>query len=446
MKSLQSRLNLGLSVALTLLMVLLWWFSSTGLNHIGEQMVNSRMKHDGEALLASLQKDPEGQWEVKSSQIGHIYQRVFSGHYYSIEIEEETGNQILHSRSWWDFNPEKRLARTVENTLPTHMQGPNNQGLLVWSSTFKLNQKSITILVTEDITPLRKSLDQFTQIFAIISLLLLISILLLQRWMIKRAFNSLKQVTNELEALSEGELTQLSKEVPQEIEPLVEEVNRLLQLLAQRLQRSRNATGNLAHSLKHPLNLLVQIADQQPDNSQIKTELKTNTQQIYQLIERELKRARIAGAGLPGQHFDANDELPSLVDVLRRVYQHKDIKISYKVDHPCIYTADRNDMLELLGNLLDNACKWSNQTIKCSISCSNHGVPKGLEITIEDDGKGCSKKQLQYLTERGVRIDETVQGSGLGLAIVKDIVELYQGVLSFEASELGGLKVIVKLP
>ncbi len=428
MKSLQGRLQLGLGIALTLLMLLLWWLSSAGLSHIAEQMVTSRMTHDAEALLASLQKDDAGQWYLKESQVGHIYQRIFSGHYYLIEIESQT----LRSRSLWDYS--------LPISQQGHLQGPDNQPLLSWQVHFQLNQHQVTILVAEDISSLYQSLQHFTQRFALACLLILITLVLLQRWVVKRSFKSLQAVSRELEALSVGEVSQLSAEVPEEIRPLVDEVNRLLQLLTQRLQRSRNAMGNLAHSLKHPLSLLVQLAEKEK-NSTIGNELKQHTQKIYQLMERELKRARIAGAGIAGQQFNAEQELPDLLDLLKRIYQTKSLKIDYEIDQEYEFSADRNDMLELLGNLLDNACKWSKQQVRCNISSE-----QGMVIIIEDDGPGCDEQLLYQLTERGVRIDESVQGSGLGLAIVNDIVELYQGDIHFEKSGLGGLKVTVQLP
>ncbi len=428
MKSLQGRLHIGLSATLVLLMLVLWWFTTAGINHVSEQMINSRLEHDGEALLASLQMDESGQWQLKESQVGHIYQRVFSGHYYVIQIAD----QRLRSRSLWDYH--------LQQPQWAHQPGPDEQLLLVWHREFQLNQQTVQILVAEDITPLQQSLRRFTYFYALGCLLMLLLLLLVQRWVVNHSLIAIKQVSNELDALSEGELNSLSGKVPEEIKPLVDEVNRLLQLLSQRLQRSRNAVGNLAHSLKHPLNLLMQLTENATLDEATKTELRNSTQQIYQLMERELKRARIAGAGLPGQHFDAAAELPVLIDVLKRVYQQKNLQITYQIEHNKEYTADRNDMLELLGNLLDNACKWANSQVRCCIESD-----QGLSIMIEDDGEGCDDQQLSNLIHRGTRIDESVSGSGLGLAIVNDIVDLYQGELLFQRSELGGLEVRVKL-
>lgn len=435
MNSLQVRLQIGLSIVLALFMIVLWWLSSTALNHISEQMVSSRLEHDGEALLASLEQTPEGQWQLKASQVGHIYQRIFSGHYYLITINGSPNSATPHklrSRSLWDFQ--------IDFTQPL-LIGPENQPLLSWQKKFRINQQTITIWLAEDISPLHHSMDELNQLFAITGFVMWLALLFLLHWVIKYSMQSLNQISQELEALSEGDLTQLTSEVPNEIKPLVNEVNRLLQLIAQRLKRSRNAMGNLAHSLKHPLNLLMQQAEQQDDNSHLKQELVQHTKQIHHLLERELKRARIAGSGAPGQRFDAEEELPLLVDILQRVYHEKAIEITPLTSSPCEYHADRNDMLELLGNLLDNACKWANHHVNCQIKSQ-----QGLQIVIEDDGKGCSDEELARLTERGVRIDESTQGSGLGLAIVKDIVELYNGQIIFNRSQLGGLQVTINLP
>ena len=429
MKSLQGRLHAGLSATLIIVMLMVWWLTSASFSHIAEQMINSHLEHDSEALLAALQRDKSGQWYLKESQVGHIYQRIFSGHYFVIEVED----QRIRSRSLWDSNLQRQ--RSIYQT------GPENQQLLVWYADYIKDQLSIYIAVAEDITPLKQSLQRFTKFYALGCLLILAILLLVQRWVVTRSLTTIKHVTNELEALSEGDLSSLSSEVPQEIKPLVDEVNRLLQLLSQRLQRSRNAMGNLAHSLKHPLNLLTQIGQKQTLDDDTKKELNNNTQKIYQLMERELKRARLAGTGLPGQFFDANEELPLLIDILKRVYQDKMLEIIYTVQQTREYKADRNDMLELLGNLLDNACKWANSKVQCSIQYDN-----GASIVIEDDGNGCDDEHLARLTDRGIRIDEGVAGSGLGLAIVKDIVELYQGELRFERSAIGGLRVSVHLP
>ncbi len=438
MKSLQSQLKIGLLGSLVILMTLVWWLANTSISHIANQMLQTRLMHDGEALLASLQQLPDGKLSFKNLQLGPVYDRVYSGHYYVIR----SGNQELRSHSLWDQSLQQGAIKTRESEIKL-VKGPDGQQLLQWTSQYKRFNKPITITVAEDTNTLHQALSQFNIYFALASGIILASLAVLQGLIIKRSFRSLTTIKEELRALSEGEIKTLSKQVPSEIYPLINEVNHLLQLLKEQLKRSRNSTGNLAHSLKHPLNLLMQLAES--DEIELppaaREELQINTKQINQLMERELKRAKLMGSGIPGQLFSPKEELSGLVDVLERVYHDKALKITLDIETDIEYPADRNDMLELLGNLLDNACKWSVKYVHCKIYQHN-----GMVIQVDDDGPGCNEYQLSSLTERGVRVDETTEGTGLGLSIVKDVVELYSGKISFSQSEWGGLCVLVELP
>ncbi len=438
MKSLQNQLHLGLAASLFIFIVLIWWLANTSMTHITNQMMTTRLEHDGQALLAGLQQSPEGKLSLKNLQVGHIYQRVYSGHYYLVS----SGEQQLRSHSLWDQSLNQPRIKTGK-TIVENVDGPDGQRLLQWTSGFERFNKTITVTVAEDTNDLIAALHKFNLYFAFAALTILVTLLIIQGFIVRRSLSSLATIKLELEALAEGKINSLSMQVPREIHPLVDEVNRLLQQLGKQLKRSRNSTGNLAHSLKHPLNLLMQLAEFEnsklPDT--IRDELRTNTQQIHQLMERELKRARLVGSGVPGQIFSPEKELPGLIDVLKRVYYDKKLDIKYDVTPGLEYSADRNDMMELLGNLLDNACKWASNHVYCNIYNGD-----SLIVQIEDDGPGCNKQQLSCLTQRGVRVDETTPGTGLGLAIVKDIVELYSGEISFTQAEPGGLSVQVSLP
>ena len=211
-------------------------------------------------------------------------------------------------------------------------------------------------------------------------------------------------------------------------------------LLTQRLERSRNALGNLAHALKGPLNLLTQYFDTADSAEQEQAALQT--ERIRQLMQRELKRARLAGRNLSAARFNAGEELPDLIAVLQQVYRERTVSVDYQLDPELEPFGDREDMLELLGNLLDNGCKWASSRVICRIEGESE-----ICIQVEDDGAGLLDQEIQDLTKRGTRLDETVEGHGLGLAIVGDIVKLYGGTIQFSRSEsLGGLKVIILLP
>ena len=242
-------------------------------------------------------------------------------------------------------------------------------------------------------------------------------------------------------SLEQGEINTLSQDVPDEILPLVQAFNRLLELLAQRLGRSRNSLGNLAHALKGPLNLLMQYLDSKEldNHPELKHQMQTQQKRIQKLMERELKRARLAGSGSPGHRFNAQRELPNLIEVLKQVHHKHPLDLQWQVMAETPPFGDREDMLELLGNVLDNACKWANSEVHCHIS----GIDT-ITITTEDDGPGCSEQEMKQLTQRGVRLDETTEGHGLGLAIAKDIIKLYDGEMYFARSkELGGLSITI---
>jgi len=157
-------------------------------------------------------------------------------------------------------------------------------------------------------------------------------------------------------------------------------------------------------------------------------------------VERELKRARIVGISTPGRQTIVTNELPALIKVMKSLYPEKIIKT--KQPENLVLPHDRDDILELLGNLLDNACKHSKNNVFINFNEED----ENWIITIEDDGPGVSENALEIIAGRGVRLDESIQGHGLGLSICKDIVESYSGKIIFQISEIGGLKVTVILP
>lgn len=264
----------------------------------------------------------------------------------------------------------------------------------------------------------------------------------IQSLVIRRTFKRLDRIQAELQALNQGKIQQLNSHVPCEFAPLIADFNQLLLHMQERLERSRHSLGNLAHALKTPLNLLTQYLDQMPHSPQI-LPAKQQLERIRTLMERELKRARLAGLGNSVQRFNPQLELPVLSHVLQQVYATKTLAIQYEfsANLPCF--GDREDMLELLGNLLDNACKWARQQVQCSLTAEHNQI----YMSISDDGSAPSPSALQTLTERGTRLDENIEGYGLGLAICKDIIKLYNGSLQFSASPtLGGLEIKVQLP
>jgi len=443
LNSVQQRLQLGLAFSVVLLMLLLWWLVAGAIEKFGEEFVQSRLEHDADSLLSALQVNESGVVQLTPGRMTSIYKQPFSGHYFMVLSEDK----ILYSRSLWDESlAVSRLPKGVKRQW--NAQGPAGQILRVWAGGFQKQGHRFTLAVAEDLTPLSESLVRFNWYFAGLSLLTLLVLLGVQHYIVRRSFRPLEQILHEVKNLQQGAVGELSEDVPAEVRPLVREVNHLMRLLGERLQRSRNALGNLAHALKGPLSLLSQLGQQEnvralPDLS---ASLKQQTDSIRQLMDRELKRARLMGQGAPGVRFAPQEEMPVLMDVLQRMFAARDgqetsLDIHWQAPD-VVFIFDRDDMLELIGNLLDNACKWAKHQVYCELQGDEHH----LQLVVEDDGPGCSDEEIKRLITRGVRIDEAAPGHGLGLAIVRDVVEIYGGKLTLErSSTLGGLRVSVCL-
>lgn len=294
-----------------------------------------------------------------------------------------------------------------------------------------------------DTLPLSHRPQRFRWLFPFLATAGIVVILVIQSIVIRRIFKQFVPIQQELQQLEQGKIAKLSETVPKEISPIVQEFNRLLSLLQERLERSRHSLGNLAHALKGPLNVLMQLLDEEQVGPSQRIEAQLQVERLRQLTERELKRARMAGLGNSAARFDPHEDLPTLVEILKRIHHTSACHIYIKVADDMGRFGDREDMLELLGNLLDNACKWAKSQVSCHLQRNAQGQ---VCLIIADDGPGCTTKELQQLTQRGIRMDESVEGHGLGLAICKDIAKLYGGHLLFAASaELGGLQVMVTL-
>ena len=413
MRSIQRRLSLGLISVMVIVGVVLaqtsLWLFEAGL----QRYLEAGLRNDSENLLVALVRGPNGV-QLDEQRLSPAYQRPFSGHYFRIDFAD------IHwrSRSLWD----QELPRLPEAGLKGNLQlGPEGQQLLVLRSDYKRFGQSISISVAQDYTPVRESFRLMRQIGLVMGLAALLLVLILQRVTVRRALRPLETAREQIAQLQQGQRSQLDTQVPLELEPLVAQINHLLAHTEDSLKRSRNALGNLGHALKTPLAVLLSVAssEQLKAHPELGKLLRDQLEQVQQRLNRELNRARLAGETLPGALFDCEKELPGL-------------QLPW----------DREDLLELLGNLLDNACKWADAEIRLSIS----ETPHSYLLAVEDDGPGIPQSQRDQVFSRGTRLDEQIDGHGLGLGIVRDIVEVWGGVLQLQESELGGLRVLIELP
>lgn len=435
MKSIQARLSIGLIAVLVLvglaLAQLSLWLFEVGL----QRYLETGLRKESENLLIALVRGQSG-LELDERRLSSAYQRPFSGYYFRIDFEGGS----WRSRSLWDLD----MPTPISSGLHTDLQlGPENQQLLVLRSDYRRFGQAISISVAQDYTPVRDQFRRMQQIGLGLGLLALILVLVLQRITVTRSLRPLERVREQIAQLQQGKRSQLDTHVPSELEPLVAQINHLLAHTEDSLRRSRNALGNLGHALKTPLAVLLSLAssDQLKDAPQVRVQLREQLQQIQQRLSRELNRARLAGDALPGAQFDCDAELPGLLSTLGMIHG-EGLELSQRVPPGLLLPWDREDLLELLGNLLDNACKWADSEVQLSIEeQSEHYL-----LVIDDDGPGIPVSDRQQVLERGTRLDEQVDGHGLGLGIVRDIVEVWGGQLTLEDSPLGGLRVSILLP
>ncbi len=437
MISLERRFVTGLAIALLLAFGFLFWGSVAAVRSLSESYVQTRLEHDAESLIAAFGANPHGQVKLREGRVTPIYQQPLSGHYFVILLDDAVQ---IRSRSLWDeslpVDPEPLGSVTFAKR-----QGPGGQRLITRSAGYEKAGRRFTLMVAEDITPMTAQIRRF-QIAALGLLgLALVLIVLIQRYVLRRGFQTLDTVRDEMQRVSNGQRQQIGELGPSEVRPLTAEVNRLLQQLQQRLQRSRQALGNLAHALKAPLSRLTQDIEALPLSGDDRQRLGDLLTRITQLIERELKRARIGGNSA-GQRFNPARDVPPLIEAVGQLHRAQHIEISTAPLPDTRLPQDYEDMLELLGNLLDNACKWAKQRASLSIV-----IDRSLTIRVADDGPGVDDDRRDELLHRGVRLDEHKAGHGLGLAIVKDLVDDYGGQLALSRSAtLGGLEVVVTLP
>ena len=365
MRSLQQHLGISLAVSLVAVFFLQWLVVSATLRHLSESGFVSHMEHDAENLLAGISFDASGQMWLSPDRIEKIYKQVFSGSYFRVV----SGDQVIRSRSLWDQD----LPATAETTgaiLTQRFTGPQSQSLIMHTRHFEWQDRQILISVAEDLTPLENDLQEFRNRYALVSLAALVLLLALQAWLVRRGLRPLHRARAELKQLEQGAASRLNEDVPAELSPLVKELNRLLEAMTQRLTRSRQALGNLAHALKGPLTLLThQLADEKtPDTVAPRRAMADQLQTMNHLIERELKRARLSGTALPGRRFDFAGEMPTLIETLQALHRDKQLIIELRLPVPVSFPGDREDMLELLGNLLDNACKWGRHKVLIEIT------------------------------------------------------------------------------
>lgn len=258
----------------------------------------------------------------------------------------------------------------------------------------------------------------------------------------------LKRIEKGLALIRSGDASKLAGRLPAEIEPLQTELNALIQSNTDVVERARTQVGNLAHALKTPLAVITNEARE--DKSPFASKVSEQAQLMRDQISHYLDRARMAAtAGTLGRVTLVDATVEPLVRALERINRDKAVSIAVSIPAGAKFQGEKQDLEEMLGNLLDNACKWSRAKVHLTAlidDARTSGGRKTLRIRVEDDGPGVSPEQRAKIGKRGIRLDETKPGSGLGLSIVSDLAASYRGTMRLDASAHGGLLVELQLP
>jgi len=276
-----------------------------------------------------------------------------------------------------------------------------------------------------------------------ITLLLIIA----QLFVLKLILSPLHKIVSDLEAMQQGSRQQLGSHYSVELKDIAHTINSLIVNERTHLHRYRNTLSDLAHSLKTPLTVLTGLYEKDRFNSgDIKT-LEKQTLMMRQLVDYQLNRAAAKGHQTLTESIPLKAVVVQITDSLDKVYFDKSLNVSKQLDEIDFY-AERGDLYELFGNLLDNAYKWAKSQVHITVQkpIDLQEELSGISIVIEDDGPGIEDDKLDDVLKRGIRADETTHGHGIGLAVVKELITLYGGSIESLTGELGGQKWSIFLP
>jgi signal transduction histidine kinase len=420
-------------------------------------------------VTARLSADAQGQPLIDAQSLSDPrWQRPYSGLYWQLDDVTPTAVRqgVLRSRSLWDTQLTLPVDELRDGEIHAHeLSGPGDSRLRVLERTVRPEMFADAkvrwrLSVAADLKDTHEAVTGFQRVLAV-SLVVLLLLLLAAAWaQVALGLRPLLVLQQGLNTLREGRTPRLTGNFPSEVQPLVDNFNGVLDRNDEVVGRARTQAGNLAHALKTPLTVLDQAA-RQTDTAGLAPLVREQVQLARRHIDWHLARARMAASsGVPGQRVPVVHTLQGLVRVMQRVHAERQLTITLdESDERVQFAGEAQDLQEMLGNVLDNACQWAHSAVRIRVqpvtgvpSSAVPGAPANAmtgmcRVEIEDDGPGMPAEQMPRVLERGVRLDESVPGSGLGLAIVQDLVAVYGGELQLQTPAKGrGLGVTLTLP
>ncbi|MES2295083.1 MAG: HAMP domain-containing sensor histidine kinase [Pseudomonadota bacterium] len=422
---------------------------SNTFRNAAEDSFDARLAGDMDGLIAAAEPDPDGGVLLQDRFVNHQFDRVYSGLYYQIKpLVAGPGGQISRSL----FDQVLTVSGNVRRGAISYgtAVGPENQHLRVLSRRVEFpisatpqigDTRAYTFMVAGDLATVDAESAAFNGTliwsFLLLGLGLVVAIFL----QVRVGLLPLRRLKEALARIRDGSAPNLEGKFPAEIAPLATELNSLIEHSNEVVGRARTHVSNLAHFLKTPLSVLASEAEAEPGPlaDQVRRQVDTMRRQV----DHYLARARAAGSvNVLGNRTAVAPVLFDLARVLTRIHAERAITIDWDCPPDLYFRGERQDLEEMTGNLMDNACKWAGARVL--VRAMREGAR--FTVTVEDDGPGLAPEDRARVGTRGERLDESVPGSGLGLAIVRDISKLYAGFLTLDSSPLGGLEARLTLP
>ncbi len=403
------------------------------------------------ADVASPEETPE---KFPQSLGEPLFELPLSGWYWQVTRLDPQKPEVRSSRSLWD----SALPRLEGGKVPTdaggssvgYVQGPENQRLRLFERTIDLGEEGrYLISVAGDAVEIDDEMRTFNEALALTFCVLAVVLLLTTMFQVRFGLAPLKRISESLAAIRSGAAERLEGTFPDEIAPLARETNALIEANREIVQRARTHVGNLAHALKTPLSVIVNEAAAREDA--FATKVREQTDIMRDQVARHLERARLAARlSSIGSVTEIGPVVTALARTMEKIHHDRGIAIDVEAPEDVRFRGERQDLEEMIGNLVDNACKWAKSRVSVEVLRDGSAAREQplVRLVIDDDGPGLSPAQREEAQEahRGRRLDETKPGSGLGLSIVVELADLYGGELSLGTAPIGGLRAELVLP
>ena len=398
-------------------------------------------------LTANLEVAPDGAPRLRGELSDPRLSRPYSGLYWQVGDLGGEEAALLRSRSLWDAVLVAPADALADGETHVHrIDGADASRLVMTERMIRPAEQPdrvLRLIVAADERAMTGPVREFVGLLALALAVLAAGLVAAAVVQVAVGLAPLRRLRRALGAVRDGRTRRLAGDFPQEVQPLVDELNTLLHNDAEVVARARTQAGNLAHAVKTPLAVLANAAAR--EDSALARLVREQVATARRQVDHHLARARAAAAiQIPGLRTPVGAALAGLVRVMQRVHAERGLHIDVApVAQVTVFRGEEQDLQEMLGNVLDNACKCASRRVAVHVAVAEAGK---ITVSIDDDGPGLAPAEREAVFVRGVRADEQTPGSGLGLAIVRDLARLYGGDVSLDASPLGGLRVILSLP